>query len=87
VLSGLQTVNSLTYQFGDPRSGDIVMLHYARNPAVLFVKRVIAGEGDIVRSEDGTVYVNDVPLRDDYIRDDFRSHDDWPRSYRKATIS
>jgi signal peptidase I len=60
-------VNRLTYQFGDPRSGDIVMLHYPRNPAMLFVKRVIAGEGDVVRSEDGTVYVNDVPLRDDYV--------------------
>jgi signal peptidase I len=70
-------VNRLTYRWGDPRPGDIVMLYYPRNPAMLFVKRVIAGEGDVVRSEDGTVFVNDVPLRDDYVREDFRSHDDW----------
>jgi hypothetical protein len=38
---------------------------------------VIAGEGDVVRSEDGTVFVNDVPVRDDYVREEFRSHDDW----------
>jgi signal peptidase I len=41
---------------GDPRPGDIVMLHYPRNPAMLLVKRVIAKEGDIVPSDDGTVY-------------------------------
>jgi signal peptidase I len=70
-------VNRLTYQFGDPRSGDIVILHDPRNPAMLFVKRIIAAEGDVVRSENGTVYVNGVQLRDDYVQDDFRSHDDW----------
>jgi signal peptidase I len=70
-------VNRLTYRLGDPQPGDIVMLYYPRNPAMLFVKRVIAREGDTVRSEDGTVYVNDKPLRDEYVRDEFRSHDDW----------
>ena len=70
-------INRLVYRFGDPRPGDIVMLYYPRNPAMLFVKRVIAKEGDTVRSEDGTVYVNDKPLRDEYVRDEFRSHDDW----------
>jgi signal peptidase I len=41
------------------------MLYYPPNPSTLFVKRVIAAQGDVVRSEDGTVYVNDVPVRDD----------------------
>jgi signal peptidase I len=70
-------VNRLVYQWGDPQPGDIVMLHYPRKPAMLFVKRVIAKEGDTVWSVDGTVYVNDEPLRDDYVPDEFRSHDDW----------
>jgi signal peptidase I len=70
-------VNRLTYRWGDPRSGDIVMLYYPRDPTMRFVKRVIAGEGDVVRSEDGMVFVNDVRMRDDYVREDFRSHDDW----------
>ena len=42
-----------------------------------FVKRVIAREGDTVRIVDGRVYVNDVPLHDDYVPAEFRSHDDW----------
>jgi signal peptidase I len=70
-------VNKLVYELGEPRPGDIVMLYYPLNPEKMFVKRVIAKEGDIVRIVDGRVYVNDVPLHDDYVPAEFRSHDDW----------
>ena len=70
-------VNKLVYELSDPRPGDIVMLYYPVNPEKMFVKRVIAKESDIVRIVDGHVYVNDVPLQDDYVPSDFRSHDDW----------
>jgi signal peptidase I len=70
-------VNKLVYELGDPRPGDIVMLYYPLNPEKMFVKRVIAKEGDTVRIVDGHVYVNDVPLHDDYVPEEFRSHDDW----------
>jgi signal peptidase I len=70
-------VNKLVYELGDPRPGDIVMLYYPLNPDKMFVKRVIAKEGDVVRIVDGHVYVNDIPLHDDYVPEEFRSHDDW----------
>ena len=70
-------VNKLAYRIGEPRRGDIVMLYYPLNPEKSFVKRVIAEEGDMVRIVDGRVYVNDVPLQDDYVPAEFRSHDDW----------
>ena len=70
-------VNKLVYEVGNPRPGDIVMLYYPLNPEKMFVKRVIAKEGDRVQIVDGRVYVNDVPLHDDYVPDQFRSHDDW----------
>ena len=70
-------VNKLVYELGDPRPGDIVMLYYPLNPEKMFVKRVIAKEGDVVRIVDGRVYVNDIPLHDDYVPEQFRSHDDW----------
>jgi signal peptidase I len=70
-------VNKLVYELGDPRPGDIVMLYYPLNPDKMFVKRVIAKEGDTVRIVDGRVYVNDIPLHDDYVPPEFRSHDDW----------
>ena len=70
-------VNKFAYRIGIPRRGDIVMLYYPLNPEKMFVKRVIAREGDTVRIVDGRVYVNDVPLHDDYVPAEFRSHDDW----------
>src|SRR6202048_760161 len=70
-------VNKLVYELGEPRPGDIVMLYYPLNPEKMFAKRVIAKEGDTVRIVDGRVYVNDIPLRDDYVPAEFRSHDDW----------
>jgi signal peptidase I len=70
-------VNKLVYELGEPRPGDIVMLYYPLNPDKMFVKRVIAREGDTVRIVDGRVYVNDIPLHDDYVPAEFRSHDDW----------
>src|SRR5947199_5440193 len=70
-------VNKLVYELGEPRPGDIVMLYYPLNPEKMFVKRVIAKESDTVRIVDGRVYVNDLPLRDDYVPNEFRSHDDY----------
>ena len=70
-------VDKLVYEMGDPRPGDIVMLYYPLNPDKSFVKRVIAEEGDTVRIVDGRVYVNDIPLKDDYVANEYRSHDDW----------
>jgi signal peptidase I len=70
-------VNKLVYELSEPRPGDIVMLYYPLNPEKMFVKRVIAKEGDVVRIVDGKVYVNDVPLHDDYVPQEFRSHDDY----------
>ena len=70
-------VNKLVYELGNPRPGDIVMLYYPLDPDKMFVKRVIASEGDVVRIVDGHVYVNDIPLHDDYVPVEFRSHDDW----------
>ena len=70
-------VNKLVYRFSAPRRGDIAMLYYPVHPAKSFVKRIIGEEGDRVRIVDGRVHVNDIPLLDDYIPEEFRSHDIW----------
>jgi signal peptidase I len=70
-------VNKLAYRLGDPQIGDIVMLYYPKDPDKSFVKRVIGEPGDTIRIVDGRVYRNDVPMRDDFIAQEFRSHDDW----------
>jgi signal peptidase I len=70
-------VNKAVYRISEPRRGDIVMLYYPLNPDKSFVKRVIAEEGDQVRIVDGHVYVNDIPVHDDYVPPQYRSHDEW----------
>jgi signal peptidase I len=70
-------VNKLAYRIGQPQVGDIVMLYYPLNPEKSFVKRVIAEEGDQIRIVNGRVYRNDVPINDDYVPPEFRSHDDY----------
>jgi signal peptidase I len=70
-------VNKLIYRLGEPRRGDIVMLYYPLNPDKSFVKRVIAEENDAVRVVNGQVFVNDVPVPDDYVPPEYRGHDDW----------
>jgi signal peptidase I len=70
-------VNKLAYRLGQPQIGDIVMLYYPLNPDKSFVKRVIAEEGDTIRIVDGRVYRNDVPINDEYVPTEYRSHDDY----------
>ncbi len=70
-------VNKLAYQLHAPAPGDVVMLLNPEEPSTALVKRVIAGPDDVVRSVDGRVLVNDVPLPDSFISPEFRSHDSW----------
>ena len=71
-------VNKLAYRLHDPQVGDIVMLLYPEDPEKSFVKRVVAEPGDTIRSVDGRVYRNDVPLPDDFIPEEFRMlSDTW----------
>ena len=49
------------------------MLYYPEDPDKSFVKRVVAEAGDTIRSVNGRVYRNDVPLADDFIPDEYRS--------------
>ena len=70
-------VNKFAYLTRAPERGDIVMHRYPRDPEKSFVKRVIALGGDTIRSLDGRVYVNDAPIRDDYVLRAYRSHDTW----------
>ena len=68
-------VSKLTYRSRTPRRGDIVMCDTPLNPASVVVTRLIAEDGDMVRIADGRVYVNDIPSQDNYVPDQYRSHD------------
>ncbi len=45
-------VNKLVYNLSEPRRGDIVVFKYPVNPSLDYIKRVIAGPGDLVEFEE-----------------------------------
>ncbi len=49
------------------RRGDIVAFHYPRNPSLMYVKRVIAVGGDVVKIVNKRVYVHGKLLREPYV--------------------
>jgi signal peptidase I len=67
-------VEKISYYFHPPRRGDIIVFEpppqlqmqgYSQNQA--FIKRVIGQPGDIVSVENGIVYINNEPLKENYI--------------------
>jgi signal peptidase I len=71
-------VNKLAYRLHDPQVGDVVMLLFPEDPEKSFVKRIIAKPGDSIRSVNGRVYVNEEPIPDDFIPEQYRMpNDTW----------
>ncbi|MBE9140447.1 signal peptidase I [Nodosilinea sp. LEGE 07088] len=65
-------INKLTYRFSPPKRGDIIVFSPTealenQNFRDAFIKRIIGLPGDKVQVQGGQVYINDQPLREDYI--------------------
>lgn len=76
-------VEKISYRFHPPERGDIIVFippdsasQYCLGPQAAnvkikdaFIKRVVALPGEKVEVRDGTVFINDQPLEEDYIAD------------------
>ena len=63
-------VNRLAYQMGAHQRGDIIVFHHPSGQKQEdLIKRVIGLPGDRVRAESGSIYVNDVQLKEGYIKE------------------
>lgn len=70
-------VNKLVYSWTDPKVGDVVMHYWPEDPSKSFVKRVVAAEGDTIRSDAGKIYRNEVLMDDSFIPAEYRMQDTW----------
>jgi signal peptidase I len=60
-------VNRAVYHLHQPRRGDVVVFRYPRDPAVVFIKRIVGVPGDVLEVRDGRLYVNGERPREPYV--------------------
>ena len=51
------------YTFEDPKPGDVIVFDAPHDPGTNFVKRLIAGPGDLIEVSNGFVRINGNPLK------------------------
>lgn len=57
----------ISYRFGSPKRGDIIVLKNPRDESQDFIKRIVATAGDSIRIESNTIFVNDVATDETYL--------------------
>ena len=63
-------VSKLSYRFGQPKQGDIVVFLAPHETNRDFIKRVIATEGQRVQIREGEVFVNNKPQKEPWAQKD-----------------
>lgn len=61
-------VDKLTYRFRPPARGEIIVFAYPRDHRRKFIKRIVGIPGDRIEIRDRTLFVNGLPVDEDYIQ-------------------
>lgn len=71
-------INKFIYRFEDIHRGDVVVFHYPPDPSKSYIKRVIALPGDRLWIDQGQVFVNGKPIRENYVPPQYRDMKSYP---------
>lgn len=64
----------ISYRFGSPKRGEIIVLKNPRDESQDFIKRIIAVPGDTIRIENGAIFVNGQLLDEPYLPPGTKTH-------------
>jgi signal peptidase I len=70
-------VNKLSYRFGSPQRGDVIVFHFPGDPDQEYIKRIIGLPGDKVVVANQNVIVNGQELEEPYILQRPRYNGAW----------
>lgn len=63
-------INRLSYVAGKPERGDIIAFYFPDDKSEKYLKRIIGLPGDKIEGIRGEIYVNDVLLKESYIKEE-----------------
>lgn len=59
----------LSYLFGNPKRGDIVVFPYPDDEEVDYIKRIIGLPGETLEIREGILYIDGEPLMEEYLKE------------------
>lgn len=63
-------VDVVSYRFGEPQRGDVIIFRYPGNLSTFYIKRIIGLPGDAVSFAGRKIFVNGSSLEEDYLPDE-----------------
>lgn len=62
-------VEKVSYRFGDPARGHVVVFRYPENEDIILIKRIIGLPGETITIREGAVYINETRIEEAYTKD------------------